>query len=164
MRNFEEFKNSGLLHKIAWSFHCTTGVAYDDLFSEASYLYCKALKEYDPSRGSITNYYAYYIHHRLINYLKQQEAYKCKKHNEDFGFIDDIEVESQPTHEALPFWESLSKEAQQIADIIFNAPKPFMSLTPEEAEERVVTVLSRKGWPKQKIEAGLHNLKLALSL
>lgn len=163
MRKFEEFKNSGLLHKIAWSFHCTTGVDYEDLFSEASYLYCKALQEYDPARGSITSYFSYYVHCRLINYLKQQESYKCKKHNEDFGFIDDLEIENQPTHETSLFWESLSKEAQQIADIIFDAPKPFINLSCEEAEERVVAVLSRKGWPKQKIEAGLHDLKLALS-
>jgi hypothetical protein len=157
-----EFENIGLITKIAWSFHCTTGVDFEDLFSEASYLYCKALKEYDPTRGSITSYYSYYIHHRLINYLKQQENYKCKKHNEDFGFIDDLEVENHPVHETSPFWESLSKEAQQIADIILNAPKPFIDLSCKDAEERIMAVLSRKGWTKQKIKTGLHDLKLAL--
>ena len=162
MKNFDNFENVGLIRKIAWSFHQTTGVDFEDLFSEASYLYCKALKEYDPSRGSITSYYAYYIHHRLINYLKQQEGFKCKKYNDELGFIDDIEIEDHPTHEAVPFWESLSKEAQQIADIIFTAPKPFMELDREEAEERVTNILTRKGWSTQKIKTGLNDLKLAL--
>jgi DNA-directed RNA polymerase specialized sigma subunit len=164
MANFEKFENSGLIHKIAWSFHCTTGLDYDDLFSEASYLYCKALQEYDPARGSIVSYFSYYVHCRLINYLKQQQGFKCKKYNDDLSFIDDLEIENQPSKETTPFWESLNEDAQEITDIILSTPRAWIHLTHKEVEDRVIAILSRKGWSLEKITAGLENIHLSLSI
>ena len=49
-------KHLNLIRKIAWSFHKTTGLDWDELFQEATLSYLKALKTYDKKRGAITTY------------------------------------------------------------------------------------------------------------
>ena len=158
-----EFENVNLIRKIVWSFHKSTGLEWDDLFQEACLAYLTALKTYDEDRGKITTHLWWCITNHLTTYLTQQEEMKCKKYNDEFGFLED---EPKPQHAqiASPFWESLSEEAQIIADIILQIPKTYVCLTTEEVEQRIIETLrhnKRWSWPMEKIEFGLRDLKRA---
>lgn len=151
----KQIENINLIRKIAWSFHTTTGIELEELCAEATLAYLESLKKYDPSRGKITTYAWWYIHCHLKNYLKSQA-----KHNHTPS-IDDVYADKPVTN--TPFWESLSQEAQQIADLILSAPRLFMCLDSEETAQRVANILTRQGWSAKKINTGLYDLKAALS-
>lgn len=149
---FEE--NINLIRKLAWSFHNTTGIELDELFAEASLAYCEALESYNPKRGKITTYLWIRISDRLKNYIKQ--------HNEYYSPIlslEDIKVDKPITTNF--FFESLSKEALEVAELILEHPYNFISLPKREAKEKAWKTMKSKGWSWDKIICGFHDLKLA---
>lgn len=149
---FEE--NINLIRKLAWSFHNTTGIELDELFAEASLAYCEALQSYNPKRGKITTYLWIRISDRLKNCIKL--------HNEYYSPIvsfEDIKID-KPISSNF-FFESLSKEALQIAELILEHPHKFVSLPKKEAKEKAWKTMKNRGWSWDKIICGFHDLKLA---
>jgi DNA-directed RNA polymerase specialized sigma subunit len=65
-----------LIRKIAWSFYSSTGIEWQELFSEASLQYCEALKSYDPEKGRITTHLWNCIKSGLINFVKKENKYR----------------------------------------------------------------------------------------
>lgn len=150
--------NIGLIRKIAWSFHHSTGEDWDDLFQEAALAYCEALKSYNPKKGKITTHMWWSITSHLKNYLKYQE-----KQNGHILPVEDLITVDSPVN-GSPLFESLSKEAVQIADMILAFPTVFDSMSSESVESSITRVLTkRKGWSWQKVKSGIRDLKLAFA-
>ena len=77
-----------LIRKIAWSFHNSTGIDWDDLFQEAAYHYLRALKSYDPSKKvSLSTYVWNFVKNELILYIRKE-----KKNSEPLESIDSIKL------------------------------------------------------------------------
>ncbi len=146
-------KDLDLIRKIAWSFHTTTNIDIKDLIQEASYAYLKAMQNYDPNRGKASVFVWYAMRNHLNNYIKdfQCNYISFEDHKLDIAYSTNF------------LFESLSKEAQTIAELILSSPKPFITTTPEEAKKRVEKVLVKKGWDIKKIWIGINDLKLAFS-
>ena len=96
-------KHVNLIRKIAWSFHRSTGLEWDDLFQEAAVAYYESLESYDESRGKITTHAWNCISNRLKNYLKEQEEYKARKSEEELFSIEDVEMTRHPAEMASDF-------------------------------------------------------------
>lgn len=71
-----------LLHKIAWSFHRSTGIDRDELFSEACLAFVEKIESYDPSRGAQSTYITTVVSNALRDYMQSEY-----KHDHD-EFID----------------------------------------------------------------------------
>ncbi len=148
-------ENINLIRKIAWSFHKTTGLDWDDLFQEASLAYCQAMKTYDPRRGAISTYMWWTITSHLKNYLRQELNHITPLTN----------IEEVPTFELPkttdPLCNILSREAMLVAAVILRRPKKYDSMFPKQAKYRVSRILHRRGisWPV--IWTGIKDLKLA---
>jgi len=152
-----EFKDINLIRKLAWSFHKSTGLDWDELFSEACWLYLKAKDTYDPKRGEFTKHAYMIVQSELIDYLRDH-----KRRNELFKSIDDIPGFNRvnpPSY--LSFWESLSKDAQEMADIILSAPKLFVYAPAKESQSRAVRTMMRRGWSNKRALIALRDLQLA---
>ena len=151
-------ENINLIRKIAWSFHHSTGEDWDDLFQEAALAYCEALKSYNPKKGKITTYMWWSMTSHLKNYLKYQE-----KQNGHILPVEDLITVDSPVN-GSPLFESLSKEAVQIADMILSFPTVFDSMSSESVESNITRVLTkREGWSWQKVKTGIRDLKLAFA-
>lgn len=151
---FEE--NINLIRKIAWSFHHTTNIELEELFAEASLAYCEALKNYNPKRGNITTYLWIRITDRLKNYLKEHKQYYNV-----FASFEDVTTD-KPIYSEFIF-ESLSREAQQIADIILKYPNKYISMPSHLAKREVRKTMKNKGWPWKRIISGIQELQFAFS-
>jgi RNA polymerase sigma factor (sigma-70 family) len=149
-------ENIGLIKTIAQSFHHTTGLDFDDLFQEASLAYLHALRSYDPKRGKITTYMWVCMTSHLKNYLK--EEYKHIDPVTDS--IEDIEPSEHPITVPVPFWESLSRDTQEIADMILKAPRPFIKANKTQVQRRVRQVMHQRGWDNRRIRRSIQELKL----
>ena len=67
-----------LIRSIAWSFHFTTGIPFEDLYSEACLAYCKGVKVYDAKdrRASRTTYLYRYITNGVITFVRGEQHQK----------------------------------------------------------------------------------------
>jgi len=165
-------ENINLIRKIAWSFSTTTGVEFDDLFQEAALAYLKALDSYDPDKGYLSTYVWNRISTRLKEYLKEQEEFKCRRqqvssHQEAlktkrrYYSTEVIDIDKPVSF--TPFFESLSKDAQEVAKVVLETPELFDSIPAEEAKERVSKILQEKGVRLSQIWSGIKDLSLALA-
>ena len=151
-------KHINLIRKIAWSFHKTTRIDWDDLFSEAVECYFKGLEVYDPKKSAITTFMYQYITNGLINYVNKYKAI-----NEPLSSIDAEEFYYIPTHDPTPFWEYLSDDAQKIAKLIWKYSQHFVCLDSDQAEQRVIQIMThpKLDWSEERTLAGLRDLKRA---
>ena len=149
-------ENILLIRKIAWSFHRSTGSSVDDLFQEASLAYLKALDSYNPSKGAISTYMWYCITSHLKSYLNRE-----RKMNTPLCSIEEVDID-KPISSPLLF-ESLTKDAQQIAAVVLKSPKKYSIKPPSLALDRIKRVMQYKGWNKFRISQGMKELKVALS-
>ena len=149
-------ENINLIRKIAWSFHKTTGYDWDDLFQEAALAYCEALKNYDPNRGQLTTYMWTAIKNHLQAFITYQDEYKNTVTPMENPIVD------KPTSNPS-FFDSLSREAMDIVDVIISSPAEFDLLEPKKAYKRVINKLRGRHWSAQKIKQGVKELKLVLN-
>jgi len=160
MRFTNKIDNINLIRKIAWSFHKTTGIEWEELFSEALYKYILLLKECDleenVNKGKISTHIWVSLSNCLKTYIKQHG--KIHQPLEVLNNIDEMDWNS---YNGAPFWENLTDEAHGVANLILKYSEHFVCLTPEQVKDRVTKILSNLGWSIEKINAGLSDLEKA---
>jgi len=149
-------ENINLIHKIAWSFHKSTGMDVDDLIQEASLIYLEAIKTYDPSKGKLSTY----IWKVTKNHLQYFVTYQNKWNDKTIS-IEEVDIDKPVSRYSL--FDSLTREAKDIVDVVLSAPAEFDSLIPAKARKRVINKLRGKHWNMVKIAQGMDELKSVLN-
>jgi len=149
-------KNINLIRTIAWSFHKTTGYDWDDLFQEASLAYYQAIETYDPDKGKLSTY----IWKVMKNHLQYFVTYQNKWNDKTIS-IEDVDIDKPVSRYSL--FDSLTREAKDIVDVVLSAPAEFDSLIPAKARKRVINKLRGKHWNMVKIAQGMDELKSVLN-
>jgi hypothetical protein len=152
-------ENINLLRKIAWSFHKTTGMDWDDLFQEAAYAYCISMEDYKPEKGALSTHVWSCILNHLRNYLK--EEMKQHGHLEYYESLE-LALPNMSTNHPT-FLDSLTMDAREIAKLVFSTPKKFVVLNIEEAEQRVIRIMLKNGWDCNRVVSALINLETVCS-
>jgi hypothetical protein len=81
--------------------------------------------------------------------------------NGHINYLEEFEKLPVPNVENSNFLDSLTKEAQVVANVVLRTSRKFCVLTTEEAEERIERVMLNQGWPIEKIHHGIDDLKYA---
>ncbi len=150
-----------LIRKIAWSFHKTTEVDWDELFAQASMLYWLSLSAYDAKRkgGKKTTFIYQFIQNELINFLKKEKRHYMIN-------IPFDELTMDVSFFQTPFFElfdALSPDSQLIAEMILSDPVSYAKLPGKMARGLVVKNLKKeKDWTYTKCWDSLNNIKLEL--
>lgn len=146
-----------LIRKIAWSFHNSTGMEWDELMSEASLAYMEALQSYDPTKATLSTWVYICVRNRLRSFVAQRP--------------DLIELPEGPytaacPHTSLEFKElvmSLSEDAKIICRTIFEFPKEFLQLPPKLTRGNLFRALRKEGWKAPRIWKSFHEIRQALT-
>ncbi len=153
-------KDINLIREIAWSFHRSTKIDYNELFCEASLHYCEALRTYNPSKGKLS-VWAYKIMNNHLIYFTKKE----KHHN--IPSSETVDAELVLNNDNIPFadfLENLPEDGVEIIKIILDSIEEFETDGPTKNPRHKVKVLLRDaGWKYPKIWDGMRNLKQALS-
>ena len=152
----QKLEHINLIRKIAWSFHKSTGIEWNELFLQASYIYCKGLQSYEPSRGKITTYLWLLITSELTTFVTKEQQIQEPLDSLDVVFL-------KPDSHESNFMEKLSKEAMKVAEFILANAEEYDCLSPQEAKERVTNKLQEEGKSMKEIWIGIRDLKLACS-
>lgn len=143
--------NIDLIRKIAWSFHHSTGLEWEDLFQEAAYAYCESIQTHQPDKGKVTTHIWHCVTNHLKNYIKAQRG-------PEYIPLDALRYSTtSPSY----FFESLSEDAYHIAKMILRASKKFVVLDLKQVEERLIVLLHQQGWSAKRIATALVELENA---
>jgi len=146
-----------LIYKIAWSYHTTTGVSFEELLSDSYIGFMHACQTYAPEKGKFTTYTWVCINNHLKTILKR------KKQKTDELFILETtpyqSIDINNPEELCIIRDSIFKElgehAKTVAYTLFTLPdeqKP-------ENRTRLKNELHNNGisWPK--IWEGMRELR-----
>jgi len=147
-----------IARKIAWSFHRTTGVEFEELLSEACLAYCEAEVDpnYDPRKSAMTTFAYYKMHSHLKNYIKKQ--YHDEQVNDRAELTPEQEVEFKDTI------ESLTDEAKFVCEQILKSPHEFLSEgAPRKCQSKLKTYLRQSGFTWEQIRNSFKEIKNAIN-
>ena len=128
----------------------------DDLTQEAALAYWEALKSYDPNKGKLSTYMWWVMVSRLKNYRGKENKYT------DAITLSENPVIDKPISRPS-FFDSLTKEARDIAEVILSSPADFDLLEPKKARLKVINKLRGMRWSAEKIDQGIKELKLVFN-
>jgi hypothetical protein len=137
-----------LIRKIAWSFYNTTGIDWQELFSEASLAYCEALKNYDPKKGRISTYLWNCIKSHLLNFIKEERKYQTP-----LDPLNGFEFSDSTFH---PF---------EYAPIFYNEKMVKVAEKAMQSEKATRQILkARYDWSDFVIDQAIVDLKILITL
>lgn len=153
----------GLVRKLAWSFHRTTGIEYDDLVQEAAFCWYKWVvdnPQYDPRRCAFTTWATMCIKSHLLNIAIR---HRRSASSEMTILNDDIRDNGPQPHQNLEFLEelrALSDEGRLVVRMIFDAPYELLHLTPHQAQRELLEKLKEEyGLTHQQARAAIAEVR-----
>ena len=155
-------ENINLIRTIAWSFHRTTGLDYQELFSEACVGYYEAVQAYNKNENCKLTTLAYTI---MQNKLKLFCASEQKHRVTDFPEGYDCEyLSSESFEERLQEWPP---DCRYLAEVILSCPAFFTQETPnlkrrktkpKTVKRRIRKYLIDRGWKGHRIEDTMEDI------
>ena len=142
-----------LLRKIAWSFHITTGVEYDELFGEACLCYCETIKKYDRSKGAVSTF----VYQSTINWIKV-----FLRNYQQFSYIEELAYDPVP----MVYYDFLDDYSDNVNQVLTLADLYNMQdrKNPSTNQRLLKEELSEKGWDQKRISSALQETKHELEL
>ena len=171
-----------LLHSIAWSFHKTTGIPEEDLFSEACYIFVSTYPKYDPKKSKLSTYLHNVVSNRLKSFCANQNKIKTvgfnenigdETENEDMNILDatecfDIPDESANIEESVDSFNigKLSEPAREICRLILESPMEFSECLMNNGRSKIYKVIEflnkKHGWLLKEINPAIEEIRECL--
>lgn len=162
-------ENYNLIRKIAWSFHQSTGLDWDDLVQEAYIAYIYAKEHYDPNKkiSLATFVWIHMTNHLKTYYQKEKDfvrpldkAYSLEKKK-----IAALEswVPSYHPIDYDTFFDSFTDDMLEITNVILYTSAKFVKLDTNGACRRIRNIMLNRGWSEERITYNLDNIKAVCS-
>jgi len=144
-----------LIRKIAWSFHRTTGLDFEELFHEACYHYCRGCNQFQEGQGEkLTTYVFPVIQSGLIDFIAKEREWVGQK------AVLIQEGGSTPVYE---YWSDLTGDILEVIDFILENDEEIAKLTPKRARGVVRDHLRDQGWTWPRIWEAIRKTKKTLN-
>lgn len=191
-KEIKNVENANMVMRIAWSFHNTTGIDFEDLRSEAFCAYYEGLQSYDESKGAkISSFLFCHVSNHLKNYCKKEklrttvsiEMQISESDDESFEIINEGLRTHQPTEFNVN--EMFSGKSLELVNMLFELlnspaiiirrtkgkvrnfeinPCPIdMNQTPSKIRGQLADYLADNGWSKSAIWNTFKDVKMCMS-
>lgn len=119
-------------------------IDYNDLFQEAACAFLQSQKTFDPNRNDSPIGWAYVqMKYAILNYRNKENKYKVVEN-----------LSSEPTTSINPLtlllqkeeMKELSKEAQQVINIVLSSPSEFAGIVSSDAKRKIKRKLQKQGY------------------
>jgi hypothetical protein len=133
-----------LIRSIAWSFHYSTGLPFDDLYSECCLWYCIGVRLYDAGKQKAkrTTYLHSYITNQVINRYVNPEMYQK-------NIIWELESRKSEHPKSVQyefFSGDFPNDVQMVVDIVKDPNFNINNAAPKMARGMVHRKLINLGW------------------
>ena len=107
-----KIENVNLVRKLAWSFYFSTGIDYEELYSEGLVAYYTALNSYEEGNGTkLTSWIYACVKNALISFTKRELKQKNITGIEEWATV----VTSNPDYE---FYETITNLPEEVKSIV----------------------------------------------
>lgn len=140
-----------MIKKIAYSFHVSTGIEFEDIYQQACVEWIDKVHTWDSSKCKISTYMWNVLVNNLTTYTN-----KLKKHREpleEFTVKFDEAVSSNYLFEKLPF------EALAIVDLVAFNPSEFLFVDKSQAINKIEDKMVKSGWNLGQIRYGVKEIE-----
>jgi RNA polymerase sigma factor (sigma-70 family) len=152
-----------MLHKLAWSFHNTTGVDVDELFSEANIAFLKAYRTWKPEKGKLGLRVWVMTQNHLRSYLKKHGTKPLPVYEFVEEEMEDPQNEMESREGFSDILSRLSSEAQDLVQVILSSPEEFMRESARATRGSLTRFLRTEGWPVERIARCFREVKAVLN-
>ncbi len=145
-----------LIRSIAWSFHFTTGISFEDLYSECCLLYCKGMRFYNVKdrRAKRTTFLYKYITYELIFFVRSEQYQK--------NIIWELEFRKQE-YQRAPHYEFFGNDfppdVQTISNYIRRTNGEVSNVAPKIARGIIFRHLLKMGWTHSRAWGAIQETK-----
>lgn len=166
----------GMMKRLAYSFHCTTGLPYEDLLSSAYLAFARCKKSYDPDKAAFSTYLYHVAKTEMVDFCHsthhtEPEEAKMKQQAGPYLYETAMVLSHQTNNQDPEYLcmfkdnlKNMSKEAQQVCKMIFESPTEFLVQTkPKLSRGMVYRKLREKGWSWSKIWNSFNEIKSTLN-
>lgn len=163
-------KYINLIRKITWSFHRTTGIEWNELFSEACLAYCEAANSFDDSKTSKESSWMFScIQNQLTNFCKIEQRNNKASNTLEYPVREWMNP-SSPENPTYEFYFddptlALSNDVQLIIKMARKNPTRYnrIGLTNRTAIGNIRKDLrGKKNWTFPRINKAMQDLRLEL--
>ncbi len=165
MNTIENVTDINLIRKIAWSYYKTTGIDYEELFSEALLASCEADVSYKSNMKAKKSTYMWcYMNSKLAGFIYNQ------KRQANYMYMDDINytplcINTNNTYKE--FLKTIPQECKELINEIVKNPHKYESINtkgehfikPKLARGILFRSLRKKGWSNGKIWRNIRYMK-----
>lgn len=145
-----------LIRGIAWSFHHTSGIAWEDLFGEAILAYFEAMESFNPDKSKESTWIWYCVRNHLINFCKKES-----RHN-NIPRVDELDwnrISYTPNYEFF-----IHEDIKWIIRMVLRNQERYLDLGSRQMLGQIRRDLREKRkWKHQRIWDAMRNLKLELN-
>ena len=156
-------KYTPMLHKLAWSFHNSTGLEREDLFSEACVGFLRAYRTWDPKKGELGLRLWVVVTNHLRTYVQSQKAKPLPVYEFAEDIFEDPRQDAENTEDFADLVSRMSQEAQTLVQAIVSSPGDFMRSSSRATRGALTQMLRQQGWPVEKIARCYREVKLVLN-
>ncbi len=157
-------KHINLIRKITWSFHYSSGIEWNELFSEACLAYYEALDSYDPMNSTKESSWVYTcIQNQLKSFVIAERRSKTFYGIEEWA---DFQI-TNPDYEYYfeEAFKEVSKDVRIVINTVLKNPNRYVriGLTPKEVIGNLRKDLRNVGyWDFFRINKVMKDLRLEL--
>lgn len=153
-------RDLNLIRSVAWSFHKSTGIEFEELFGEASLAYVEALETHEPEKAKLSTYATVIMQNHLKTFCDEEKRNQGKS-----SFSDDFFAGKENQEQDFFFQEwvsELPRDLQIVCKVIFEAPEELISTSAKATRGNLIRKLRTWGWSWPRIWTAIREMKLAL--
>ena len=148
-----------IVYKLAWSFHKTTGVEFEELVSEGVLAYYEAVAIWkEEKRCKLTSLAYRMIYNAMTDFTRIEMRY-VRPEPEIFDF-NNIVTDQTPWFE---LYEQFPMDVREITDVCLNNVEELAGLNGKQARKKVRYLLKDAGWKLSDIWDGIRHTKEILN-
>jgi hypothetical protein len=162
--------------KIAWSFNKTTGIEFEELYSEGCLALCETLFPDQPDEGyafhprkgyKLTTHIAKHVYNRLNNfvnrngYIKEKlQAIPAEETGWEYGEDDPIIDFNEDLSKVI---STANKDVQQVINLVLQKPEIYGRQKPKFARGQIRNDLRELGWTWERIWKTIRDTKFFIN-
>jgi DNA-directed RNA polymerase specialized sigma24 family protein len=167
----------GMMKRLAYSFHSTTGLPFDELLSSAFLAFAHCRQTYDPNKAAFSTYLYHAAKTRMIDFchsayhINLEDPNMKRQPSSPYLYEAAMALSHQTNHQDPEYLcmfkdslKNMSEEAQQVCEMIFESPAEFLAQSKPKLSRGVVyRKLREKGWSWSKIWNSFREIKSTLN-
>lgn len=151
-----------MVRNIAWSFHRTTGIEWEELFSEAMLAYTEMITNdsYNPDKAKRSTWIYSKLRNHLITFCNQQKRFVSQ--------CEELPIQPADVFERLVFLEQFefNDDLKTIINMILDSPHEYLMVN--KVRRNSVTTLKKQlrkiGWNYSRIGDGMREIRQVLNV